>query len=55
MEDNNTKVDLEEGAGLELDFAKVAGAVAECPDIIPVVVQDSESKEEEPAAATQCR
>ena len=36
--------DLEEGTELQLDFSKIAGAVAQSPDIIPVAVQNADTK-----------
>lgn len=37
--------ELEEGAALRLDFGKMAKAVAQSPDVIPVAVQDADTKE----------
>lgn len=37
--------ELEEGATLRLDFDKIAKAVADSPHIIPVAVQDADTKE----------
>ena len=37
--------ELEEGSGLHLDFSKMAKAVAQCPDVIPVAVQNADTKE----------
>ena len=37
--------ELEEGAELTLDFAKLQKAVAGSPDIIPVAVQDADTQE----------
>jgi phosphoribosyl-AMP cyclohydrolase len=37
--------ELEEGAELKLDFAKLKKAVAACPDILPVAVQNADSGE----------
>ena len=36
---------LEEGADLQLDFAKIAKVAQQCQDLIPVAVQDAETKE----------
>lgn len=36
---------LEEGKELQLDFAKLAKAAAACPQIIPVAVQNADTKE----------
>ena len=36
---------LEEGADLQLDFAKLKKAVAACPDILPVAVQNADTGE----------
>ena len=40
-----SKHDLEEGRELQLDFDKLAKAVAQCPKVIPVAVQDADSRE----------
>ena len=46
MTDNSSAVyKLEEGSKLQLDFNKLAKAVAKCPDIIPVAVQNADTKE----------
>ena len=37
--------ELEEGTALALDFRKLAKASATCPDIIPVAVQDADTRE----------
>jgi phosphoribosyl-AMP cyclohydrolase len=37
--------DLEEGRELQLDFDKLVKVVAQCPKVIPVAVQDADSKE----------
>jgi phosphoribosyl-AMP cyclohydrolase len=37
--------DLEEGRELELDFDKLVKVVAQCPKVIPVAVQDADSRE----------
>ena len=37
--------DLEESKRLQLDFSKMARATTQCPDIIPVAVQNADSKE----------
>ncbi|MBN2041259.1 MAG: phosphoribosyl-AMP cyclohydrolase [Spirochaetes bacterium] len=37
--------DLEEGEILQLDFKKLAKAAAACPDVIPVAVQNADTKE----------
>ena len=36
---------LEEGTELQLDFNKLSKAIKQCPDIIPVAVQNAETKE----------
>jgi phosphoribosyl-AMP cyclohydrolase len=36
---------LEEGEDLQLDFAKLKKAVAACPDILPVAVQNADTGE----------
>jgi phosphoribosyl-AMP cyclohydrolase len=36
---------LEEGNALQLDFSKLAKASSKCPDIIPVAVQNIDTKE----------
>jgi phosphoribosyl-AMP cyclohydrolase len=36
---------LEEGTKLQLDFAKLAAATEKCPDVIPVAVQNIDTKE----------
>jgi len=36
---------LEEGTGLQLDFAKIAKIAAAAPDVIPVAVQHADSRE----------
>lgn len=36
---------LEEGKNLQLDFAKIAKIAAKCPDVIPVAVQNADTKE----------
>ncbi len=36
---------LEEGAELRLDFSKIAKTAAKCPDVIPVAVQDADTRE----------
>jgi phosphoribosyl-AMP cyclohydrolase len=41
----NTTHDLEEGKQLRLDFDKLKQAVKKSPDIIPVAVQDADTKE----------
>ena len=38
--------ELEEGTALALDFRKLAKASTACPDIIPVAVQDADTREE---------
>ena len=46
MTDNRSAAcDLEEGIGLQLDFAKMAKATARCPDVIPVAVQNAVTKD----------
>jgi len=37
--------ELEEGTALQLDFSKIAKVAANCPDVIPVAVQDADSGE----------
>jgi len=37
--------ELEEGTNLQLDFSKMAEATAQCPDVIPVAVQNADTKE----------
>jgi len=37
--------DLEEGAELQLDFGKMAKAVAQSPEVIPVAVQNVDTRE----------
>ena len=37
--------ELEEGADLQLDFSKMAKAAAQCPDVIPVAVQNADTQE----------
>lgn len=37
--------ELEEGTALLLDFGKMAKAAARCPDVLPVAVQNAETKE----------
>ena len=37
--------DREEGTELQLDFGKMARAAAQCPDVIPVAVQNADTKE----------
>jgi phosphoribosyl-AMP cyclohydrolase len=36
---------LEEGARLQLDFQKLQKAVAACPDVLPVAVQNADTRE----------
>ena len=36
---------LEEGNKLKLDFSKLAKVAARCPDVIPVAVQNADTKE----------
>jgi phosphoribosyl-AMP cyclohydrolase len=36
---------LEEGKILQLDFKKIAEIAAKCPDVIPVAVQNADTKE----------
>ena len=45
MKKQTSKHDLEEGGELQLDFDKLAKAVAQCPKVIPVAVQDADSRE----------
>ena len=45
MTGSNSAADLEEGTALQLDFTKVAKAAEQSPDVIPVAVQDADSKE----------
>ena len=42
---NASTRELEEGSALRLDFSKIAKASAQCPDIIPVAVQNANTKE----------
>jgi phosphoribosyl-AMP cyclohydrolase len=44
MEKQTQVYNLEEGQGLKLDFEKLSKVVAECSNIIPVAVQDADSK-----------
>jgi phosphoribosyl-AMP cyclohydrolase len=37
--------ELEEGKRLQLDFAKMAKAAAQCPDVIPCAVQNADNGE----------
>lgn len=37
--------ELEEGTTLQLDFSKLAKAAAACPTVIPVAVQNADTKE----------
>ncbi|MBQ7721731.1 MAG: phosphoribosyl-AMP cyclohydrolase [Kiritimatiellae bacterium] len=37
--------EIEEGLELKLDFSKLAKAAAACPDVIPVAVQNADTKE----------
>lgn len=39
------KNELEEGTLLQLDFSKIAQIAARCPDVIPVAVQNADTKE----------
>jgi phosphoribosyl-AMP cyclohydrolase len=36
---------LEEGTVLQLDFGKIAKIAAKCPDVIPVAVQNADTRE----------
>jgi len=36
---------LEEGTELKLDFAKLAKVAAKCPDVVPVAVQNADTRE----------
>src|SRR5262245_61793858 len=36
---------LEEGTELQLDFSKLARSVSACPDILPVAVQNADTRE----------
>ena len=45
MTGSNSAADLEEGTALQLDFTKVAKAAEQSPDVIPVAVQDADSKQ----------
>ncbi len=38
-------IELEEGNRLNLDFSKLAKVAARCPDVIPVAVQNADTKE----------
>lgn len=44
---NSTSVayELEEGITLKLDFTKMAKAAEQCPEVIPVAVQNADTKE----------
>ena len=44
MEKQTQVFNLEEGQELQLDFDKLSKVVAECSEIIPVAVQDADSK-----------
>lgn len=44
MEKQTQVYNLEEGQGLKLDFEKLSKVVAECSNIIPVAIQDADSK-----------
>ena len=37
--------ELEEGTGLNLDFGKISKVAAKTPDVLPVAVQDADTKE----------
>lgn len=37
--------ELEEGVHFQLDFSKIAKIAAKCPDVIPVAVQNADTKE----------
>ena len=37
--------ELEEGSLLQLDFSKIAKVAAQCPDVIPVAVQNADTRE----------
>ncbi|MBN1867054.1 phosphoribosyl-AMP cyclohydrolase [Candidatus Sumerlaeota bacterium] len=37
--------DLEEGKGLRLDFSKMARSAAACPDVLPVAVQNADTRD----------
>jgi phosphoribosyl-AMP cyclohydrolase len=41
----STMNQLEEGTTLQLDFDKIAKITANCPDVIPVAVQNADTKE----------
>lgn len=46
MSENDNSINLlEEGTELQLDFSKIAKAASQCPDIIPVAVQNIDTKE----------
>ena len=48
MEMKNNQItaqELEEGKELRLDFAKLNKVIKQCPDVIPVAVQDARTKE----------
>jgi len=42
---SSAKHDLEEGTKLQLDFSKMVRAAEQCPDVIPVAVQDADTRE----------
>ena len=37
--------ELEEGSRLQLDFTKLAKVAGQCPDVLPVAVQNADTKE----------
>ena len=43
--DSSTPHALEEGTDLQLDFSKTARAAGQCPDVLPVAVQNADTKE----------
>ncbi|MDY6987640.1 MAG: phosphoribosyl-AMP cyclohydrolase [Thermodesulfobacteriota bacterium] len=44
-ESRSVAYELEEGTTLKLDFSKIAKAAEQCPDVIPVAVQNADTKE----------
>jgi phosphoribosyl-AMP cyclohydrolase len=45
IDNKHSAYDLEEGSDLQLDFTKLARAAQQSPDVIPVAVQDADSKD----------
>ncbi|MDY6950132.1 MAG: phosphoribosyl-AMP cyclohydrolase [Thermodesulfobacteriota bacterium] len=44
-ESGSVAYELEEGTTLKLDFSKIAKVAEQCPDVIPVAVQNADTKE----------